>query len=549
MPKYKILILKNSMFAANLLAMGFGSLLLFIIYEFILRGYQSDAYISFHQKTANIIGAPIFAVVYLVIFIYELPIRRYFNQLGKQTSNQAGIPALAAKRLLNAPFFIVAMDMVAWFASSLTFAWFEFRFGLTWQQISMNRIDAMFTGLIATTLAFFLLERLLQSYLTPLAFPRGKLHDVSGTWRINLAVRLFAVFVAINLIPFLAILMSLYRITISQRDPSDSLQMMTTGLWIITPIAIAVGIGLVAMLSLNLKRSLDSMVVVLRKIKSGRFTSNVTVTSNDEIGYVGEAINEMAGGLIERDRMRQSLDLAGEVQQNLLPKENLTINGFEIAGKSIYCDETGGDYYDFIVSGANDDQRVRVAVGDVSGHGIPSALLMAAVRSSLRLRSAMPGGPAEIMSSINRQLVYDVEDSGQFMTMFYLTIEPPTRRLCWVRAGHDPAILYDPTGDAFEELGGAGLALGVDADWRFEESAKTNLSRGQVIILSTDGIWEARNRQGKMYGKEPVYDIIRQNPSLSAVELLDTMLRALARFQNGARIDDDITMVVIKIIS
>ena len=549
MPKYKILVLKNSMFAANLLAMVFGSLLLYIIYEFILRGYQPDAYISFHQKTANIIGGPIFAVVYLLIFIYELPIRRYFNRLGTQTSDTAEIPARVARRLLNAPFFMVAMDMAGWFAASVVFSLFEFRYGLSWQQISMNRIDALFTGLIATTLAFFLLERLLQSFLTPLVFPKGRLHDVKGTWRINLAVRLFAVFVAINLIPFLAILMSLYRIAISQRHPSESLQMLTTGLSIITPIAIAVGVGLIAMLSLNLKRSLDSMVVVLRMIKSGRFTSHVNVTSNDEIGYVGDAINEMSAGLIERDRMRQSLDLAGEVQRNLLPKDNLTISGFEIAGKSIYCDETGGDYYDFIVSGENDDQRIGVAVGDVSGHGIPSALLMAAVRSSLRLRSSMPGSPAEIMTSINRQLVYDVEDSGQFMTMFFLTIELTKRRLCWVRAGHDPAILYDPASDAFEELGGAGLALGVDEDWRFQQYAKTDLGMGQIIVLSTDGIWEARNRQGVMYGKEPIYDVIRQNRALSAVELLDTMLGALTRFQDGARIDDDITLVVIKVLN
>ena len=547
MPKFKIFILKNSMFAANLLAMGFGSLLLYVIYEYILRGYQSDAYISFHLKTANSIGGPIFAVVYLLIFIYELPIRRYFNQLANQTTNTAAISALAARRLLNEPFLIVALDMAGWFASSVVFSLFEFRYGMSWQQISMNRIDALFTGLIATTLAFFLLERLLQSHLTPLVFPDGKLHRIKDTWRINLAVRLFAVFVAINLIPFLAVLTSLYRITISRRDPSASLQMLTTGLWIITPIAIALGVWLVAMVSLNLKRSLDSMVVVLRKIKSGQFTSHVNVTSNDEIGYVGDAINEMANGLIERDRMRQSLDLAGEVQQNLLPKENLTINGFDIAGKSIYCDETGGDYYDFMISGANEDRRIGVTVGDVSGHGVPSALLMAAVRSSLRLRSSMPGGPAEIITSINRLLVHDVEDSGQFMTLFYLTIEPAADRLCWVRAGHDPAILYDPASDAFEELGGSGLALGVDADWRFEEFTKTDIGKGQIIVLSTDGIWEARNREGVMYGKAPIYEVIRQNRSLSSAELLDALLVSLTNFQDGARIEDDVTLVVVKI--
>ncbi len=127
--------------------------------------------------------------------------------------------------------------------------------------------------------------------------------------------------------------------------------------------------------------------------------------------------------IMERDRMRQSLDLAMEVQQNLLPKGNLKLDGFDIAGKSIYCDETGGDYYDFIISGETKDRKIGVAIGDVSGHGIPSALLMATVRSSLRQRLSLPGSIDRIITDVNRQLVRDVEDTGQFMTMFYLDID------------------------------------------------------------------------------------------------------------------------------
>jgi sigma-B regulation protein RsbU (phosphoserine phosphatase) len=103
--------------------------------------------------------------------------------------------------------------------------------------------------------------------------------------------------------------------------------------------------------------------------------------------------------------MQQSLNLAKEVQQNLLPKSNLKVNGFDIAGKSVYCDETGGDYYDFITIDDAAEQKIGVAIGDVSGHGIPSALLMATVRSSLRQRASLPGSTAKIISDVNRQLV------------------------------------------------------------------------------------------------------------------------------------------------
>jgi len=206
------------------------------------------------------------------------------------------------------------------------------------------------------------------------------------------------------------------------------------------------------LVSRNLTSPFNEIVQTLKWVKNGRFDKKVQVTSNDEIGYTGDVINEMTEGLIERERMQQSLNLAKEIQQNLLPKGNLKINGFDIAGKSVYCDETGGDYYDFISIQDADNQKIGVAIGDVSGHGISSALLMAAVRSSLRLRASLSGSIAKIISDVNRHLVQDVEDSGQFMTMFFLTLNTESGQLEWVRAGHDPAIIYDPGLDSFNEV-------------------------------------------------------------------------------------------------
>ena len=249
----------------------------------------------------------------------------------------------------------------------------------------------------------------------------------------------------------------------------------------------------------------------------------------------------------EQESIKQSLYLAREVQQNLLPHENPQIDWLDIAGKSIYCDETGGDYFDFIINDDGKDKNIAVAIGDVSGHGIPAALLMAAVRSSLRQRLALPGSTSGIMSDVNRQLVQDVEDSGQFITMFFLTIDPAERQLHWIRAGHDPAIFYDPGSDSFEELGGSGIALGVNEDWVFKAYTKATHQKGQIIFLSTDGIWEARNSKGEMFGKEPIYRIIRSKSSLPANEILDIIFESLNSFQNGFKVEDDITLVIIKI--
>jgi sigma-B regulation protein RsbU (phosphoserine phosphatase) len=270
--------------------------------------------------------------------------------------------------------------------------------------------------------------------------------------------------------------------------------------------------------------------------------------SNDELGILGDGMNEMTGGLLERDRMRRSLYLAKEVQQALLPRAAPKIRGLDIASRSVYCDETGGDYFDFLDRGWLDPDQISVVVGDVSGHGISSALLMATARAFLRQRSALAGKVVDIISDVNHQLTRDVEESGGFMTLFYLTIDAKKRRLSWVRAGHDPAILYDPASDNLEALQGAGMALGVQPDARFEQYEKNDLLNNQIIFLGTDGIWEARNPRGDMFGKNRIHRIIRQNHQASAKEILTECFSALNRFMENRAPEDDVTMIVIKMI-
>ena len=545
MNRLRLFWLKNAMFTANLAATSFGAGLLYIIYEFVLRDHKTDQYVEFHIRTSNYLGA-IFTLCFAIIIVYEWPVRRYLDKIGSNASISVNLQSIVEKRLLNEPYFIIGMDMAAWIIGGMTFAVFERHFGLPWKEISMNRFDALLTGLLSTTLAFFLLERILQIYLVPCVFPGGKLYHVKGTRRINLAVRLFAVFVAISLIPLLAILAVLYRVSLSNRPPAESFEMFSAGLWTIIPIVMVVGAGLVLIISLNLKKSLDALVIVLKQVTRGKLGLRVKVTSNDEIGYVGDVINDMTEGLVERDRMRQSLDLAMEVQQKLLPKDNLKIDGFDIAGKSIYCDETGGDYYDFIVSGAAENRNIGVAIGDVSGHGIPAALLMATVRSSLRQRLSLPGSIDGIITDVNRQLVCDVEDSGQFMTMFYLNIDAANQTLKWVRAGHEPGIFYDSVTGTFEELKGPGVALGVVDGWQYEMQERSGLAPGQIIVLSTDGVWETHNPDGEIFGKQRLNKIISQHAAKKAEEIIDAVIAAVNHFQNDSGAEDDITLIVIK---
>jgi sigma-B regulation protein RsbU (phosphoserine phosphatase) len=186
-------------------------------------------------------------------------------------------------------------------------------------------------------------------------------------------------------------------------------------------------------------------------------------------------------------------------------------------------------------------------VGDITGHGVDSALLMTSARAFLRMRASQPGTMAEIISAMNSHLTQDVLESGRFMTLFYMTIDPASDRIEWVRAGHDPAVLYDPSTDEFEELKGTGIALGVSDAFKYEENYKTGLKEGQIIAIGTDGIWEAFNKTGKMFGKDRFWEIIRENARSNADDILNAVFGELSHFTKGRKSEDDITLVVIKI--
>ncbi len=247
--------------------------------------------------------------------------------------------------------------------------------------------------------------------------------------------------------------------------------------------------------------------------------------------------------------MRRSLEVAEEIQQNLLPEAAPELKGLDIYGMTLFSDETGGDYYDYLCVDEEKKEKLCVTVGDVVGHGLPAALLMATARGFLRLRATIPGTLGDIMSDINREFAKDAEDSGQFMTMFLARIDRGKNRIEWVRAGHDPAILYDPDTDSFSSLDeGQGLPLGVSQDAVYTASSG-DIKPGQVIFLGTDGIWEARNSDGELFGKERLRQVIHANSRESARTIALSVLDAVEEFRGQGEQEDDLTLVITKIIN
>jgi sigma-B regulation protein RsbU (phosphoserine phosphatase) len=243
----------------------------------------------------------------------------------------------------------------------------------------------------------------------------------------------------------------------------------------------------------------------------------------------------------------RELEMARRIQESFLPREALRVPGFDIAGVCMYCDKTGGDYYDFFRVGPEDEDRFALVVGDVSGHGLSAALLMASARGLIRLRAAMPGEAAEIVRDVNRQLCRDTDETGQFMTLFYGDVNARQGMLNWVTAGHDSPLLYDRRADAFADLAGQGLALGLFEDFAYT-AFQRRLEPGQILLIGTDGIWETHNRQGEMFGKTALKDVLRANADRSAQDTQAAVIEALKRFRGEQPLEDDVTMVVVKVL-
>jgi sigma-B regulation protein RsbU (phosphoserine phosphatase) len=215
---------------------------------------------------------------------------------------------------------------------------------------------------------------------------------------------------------------------------------------------------------------------------------------------------------------------------------------------TLFSDETGGDYFDYLCVDETKKEKLCVVVGDVVGHGNPSALMMATVRGFLRMRVTMPGTLGDILADVNREFVKDAEDSAQFMTLILARIDRGDNRINWVRAGHDPAILYDPDTDSFSSLNDVnGMALGISQDAVYKGSC-CDIKPGQIIFLGTDGIWEARNVDGELFGKERLQQVIQTNSTESARTIVLSVIDAVEEFRGRAEQEDDLTLVIAKII-
>jgi|AGTN01.3.fsa_nt_gi Serine phosphatase RsbU, regulator of sigma subunit len=219
---------------------------------------------------------------------------------------------------------------------------------------------------------------------------------------------------------------------------------------------------------------------------------------------------------------------------------SVAIPGFDFASLSEPRYRQGGDYHEvFVAPGC-----VGLAVGDVAGHDSVAAGLKRTAGRLLKGRAAVPGALGPFMDGVNRDLSPHMRD-GRFMTLFLAVMVAEPRSIHWVSAGHGPVIGYDPETSGFVEVPGADIPLGVDPGWSYHEQQHMGWATGALMVVGTDGVWEARDPNGRVYGKR-LLAAIRQVRHLPAAGIVRAVVDDLTAFRRGEALADDATLVVVK---
>ena len=247
----------------------------------------------------------------------------------------------------------------------------------------------------------------------------------------------------------------------------------------------------------------------------------------------------------EKKRLDHDLEIARDIQRILLPAEAPKVNGFEISGMNVPARQVSGDYFDYI---RVDDERLGVAIADVSGKGVPASLIMAICRSVLRSQAIGNPSPADVLQKVNRQLYPDIKED-MFISMAYLVLDHVRGGVTLARAGHDAPLLYQHKSQTVASLKTPGMVVGIDSGDVFDRlttDVPVPLERNDCILLYTDGITEALDNEGNEFGLERTIASVQSSAKEGAQAMVTRLIDDLRNFVGSTPQNDDITMIAIR---
>lgn len=240
---------------------------------------------------------------------------------------------------------------------------------------------------------------------------------------------------------------------------------------------------------------------------------------------------------------QEQFRVAREIQQRLFPKAAPASVGFDISGASFPAEATSGDYYDYLPMLHG---RLGIVVGDVTGHGVGPALLMAETRAYLRVLAGRREDAGEILTRANGILAEDV-GAERYITLFLGRLDPVARTLTYASAGHSAGLLLDAAGGVKATLRRTGIPLGLQPDTVYTSSPELRLTTGDILILLTDGIEEAIGGDDEIFGIDRTLDVVRRHRNLPASQIVQHLYEEVRRFSGQVPQADDITTIIIKV--
>jgi serine phosphatase RsbU (regulator of sigma subunit) len=315
------------------------------------------------------------------------------------------------------------------------------------------------------------------------------------------------------------------------------------------------GVGLIGLaligivpLSSRLTRNLSVLSDGVNRIAAGDYRARVDVKSTDEVGKLAAAFNRMAADVerheraaIEQERLTRELELGRQIQHEMLPQTPLQVGCIDVRGESVPAKEVGGDFYNYFTTSSG---QVALLVGDVSGKGVGAALLMANLQASLRTRLTLD----QDLVSLARQLDCDVGAStpgAVYSTLFVGLLDPATRTMTYVNAGHNPQLVVR-RGGALEHMSSTGMPIGLLAGHGYADRS-VRLEAGDVVFFYTDGCVEAENPAGDHFSLERLEAFLTGLQTGSGNDILSGVGQALTEFRAGREPLDDATMMVVSV--
>src|SRR5690348_275596 len=302
------------------------------------------------------------------------------------------------------------------------------------------------------------------------------------------------------------------------------------------------GVRSVLAVPLGVAEKVFGIIYADSPIAEGRFTEDhlKVLTTLASVAAIRVENTRLVEARLERERLERELALASEIQQRFQPTAPPHVNGYELQGISFPCYEIGGDYYDFI---EREDGRLVIALGDVSGKGTAAALLMSSLHAAIHAQSASHNSLVATISAVNRYLADNIP-ANRFVTLFYAELDPESGSLSFLNAGHNPPLIVHSAGTV-EQLASGGLPLGIKRDAEYREG-RTQLQRGDVLVIYSDGVTEAVSPTSEEFGSTRLYEVVSRNIEASAAGIRDRIESSLTKFAQGTSAADDITLVIVK---